>query len=693
MKSIVGKSSISKKLSNFVLLTSCSALLLSALGFAINDRLSLRQVMFDHLHTQASIIAYNTSAAIAFSDHRSATETLQTLEMDADILGAALYSSKGELFAFYEREANVIPLQIHGLQKDMPDGNQFIIDSIEDNGETLGHILLISDYNNWQLRQINHLLIAFCVLILSFVVTLFLSKRLQHTISEPILELAKTARHISETQDYSLRAEKISTDEIGTLVDDFNDMLFQVQLRDQELLTARTELEDKVHARTIELTELTKQLEHQAYHDTLTGLANRGTFDDHLRLAIDLARRGDHKLAVLFLDLDRFKVINDTLGHAIGDKLLIEVSRRFSGCLRGSDTLARLGGDEFAVLLPHTKSATAAADVARKLITIIGRPIAVEGYSLHITVSIGISQYPGDGNLAEIIVKNADAAMYRSKDQGRNQFSFFSADMNAKAIRRLMLENKLHHALSEDLLTVYYQPQFDTRTLKIIGVEALVRWNDAEEGAIAPSEFIPLAEECGLIARVDEWVLERACREMLELEAQVNSTLRLAVNLSAAQFIREDLHEVVARILQRTGFPGHLLELEITESLFGPGGNDPCVILEHLCKQDIQISIDDFGTAYSSLSRLKQLPLHTLKIDQSFVRDLGKELADEAIVRSIITMAHNLNLKVVAEGVETQLQYDFVKQYECDVVQGYFFGKPLPFSFIQEMFLQKPLGD
>ncbi len=687
MKSIFGKSSISKKLSNLLLLTSCSVLLFSTFGFALNDWLSLQHALKDHLQAQASIIGYNTSAAIAFGDIDSATETLQVLKLDNDIAGAALYLSDGELFAFYEREANVIPPQMPSLQNQ--NHEQVIIDSIVQHGESLGYILLIPDYNNWQQRQVNHLFIAFCVLTLSLLVTLFFSKRLPRIISEPIIKLAKTARLVSETQDYSLRAVKISSDEIGTLVDDFNTMLHQVELRDQQLLKAHNQLEGKVDARTQELTELTQQLEHQVYHDTLTGLANRVTFDDRLRISIDQARRYKHKIAVMFLDLDRFKIINDTLGHAMGDKLLIEVSRRFSGCLRNSDTLARLGGDEFAILLPHTKHSSDAADVAKRLIAILASSISIDGYSLHVTASVGISQFPGDGDLAETIVKNADTAMYRSKDQGRNRFTFFSAEMNAKAARRLMLENKLHHALDENLLTVHYQPQLDTISRQMIGVEALVRWNDAEEGAISPSEFIPLAEECGLIARIDEWVLETASKDILELGAHINLEIRLAVNFSPAQFIREDLHEVIASILQRTGFPGHRLELEITETLFGPGSNDVCIILDCLCSQGIELSIDDFGTAYSSLSRLKQLPLHSLKIDQSFVRDLGKDADDEAIVRSIITMAHNLNLKVVAEGVETELQYEFVKQYGCDVVQGFLFGKPMSYSSLLHKVMQQ----
>lgn len=688
MKRIRSSASIQKKLINVLLLTSCGTLLLSTLGFAVNDLLSLRNAMFDHLHAQAGIIGNNSVAAMAFDDPVTAKETLNTLSNDADIVGAGLYSSQNVLFAYYERDKGTIPDRLPATKSGFFKEGQFVVELIQHDQEPLGHILLIADYSHLQHRQINHLVIAAGVVLLSLLFSWFLSRRLQHIVSEPILQLAETARTVSETQDYGLRAVKISADEIGTLADDFNTMLSQIQIRDHELQQARHNLEDKVEARTQELTELARQLEHQAYHDTLTGLSNRITFDDHLRLAIDQAKRHGQKLAVMFLDLDRFKIINDTLGHGIGDKLLIEASRRLQKSLRKSDTLARLGGDEFAILLPQTQSASQAAEVAKKIKTVIAEPILVEGYSLHITTSIGISLYPEDGDQAGIIVKNADTAMYRSKDQGRNRYTFFSANMNARTERRLMLENKLRAALKENRLGIHYQPRLDSKTLKVMGVEALARWVDPEEGPIAPAEFIPLAEECGLIAKIDEWVLETACREILTLEHEIETDLRLAVNLSPAQFIREDIHEIIAGILTRTGFPGKRLELEITESLFGPGSQDVCLILQHICGLGIELSIDDFGTAYSSLSRLKQLPLHTIKIDQSFVRDLGKDPDDDTLVKTIITLAHNLNLKVVAEGVETEQQYFFVKRNGCDTVQGYLFGKPVPYADLMEIILK-----
>ena len=682
------QTSIRKKLMRMLLLTSVSGLALAVLGFSVNDWISLRSAMFDRLHAQASIIGNNTIAALIFDDPGSARDTLGSLEYETDIVGAALFSRDGNLFAYYERDHNNIPRHLPEDESGTLGGDFYVVSAVMLDRENLGSILVVSDLSYWEHRQWLHLLIVLTVFILSLFVAWLMSSRLQRLVSEPILKLAETARRVSEDRNYELRAKKISTDEIGSLVDDFNGMLRQIQLRDHALIKARDELEDKVLLRTMELTELTRQLEHQAYHDILTGLANRVTFDDHLRLAADQARRHGYRLAVMFLDLDRFKTINDTLGHTIGDGLLIHIAKRLKECLRDSDTLARLGGDEFAVLLPKARFESDAAEVASKLISVISEPVTVDGYNLHVTTSIGISIFPDDGVLTEVIVKNADTAMYRSKDCGGNQFTFFSSDMNTRTERRLALEIKLRKAIRDNALNIEYQPRRDAISQELVGFEALARWNDPDEGQIAPADFIPLAEECGLIASIDEWVLETACREMQTFCSSSGSDIRLAVNLSPAQFIRENFHEVVEDILLRTGFPGNRLEFEITESLFGPGSDNACRILGHLRDLGIELSIDDFGTAYSSLSRLKQLPLHTLKIDQSFVRALGQDPDYEILVRTIITMAHNLNLKVVAEGVETEVQYRYVKRFGCDSVQGFLFGRPLPCDWIGADFWQ-----
>jgi len=672
-----GESTIGRRLMLILLLVSGGVLLLSTGAFLVNDWFSLRSAVFERLSAQASIVGNSSVAALMFDDTEAASSTLSSLEQEADILAAGIFDPKGRLFADFQRESGALPPTLPTTPEGFYQGHAYVVLPIVLDESRFGSIVLLSDFSYWKKKQTRNLMTALLVLFSSLVVAALLSSRLQRLVSEPILKLAATARRISEQQDYNLRAEKLSRDEIGRLVDDFNGMLRQIQQRDLELKGIQEKLEEKVQARTLELTELTRKLEHQAYHDTLTGLPNRRTFDDHLHLAIEEDQRYGGELAVLFLDLDRFKIINDTLGHSVGDKLLVQVAQRFSHCVRGSDTLARLGGDEFAVLLQRIEHATDAADVARKLIESISEPIEVEGYSLHPSTSVGISIYPSDGRNAETIIKNADAAMYRSKEQGRNRVTFFSAEMNERAERRLALENRLRQVINEGGLSIHYQPRYDTFTREIVGVEALVRWFDPQTGPVSPVEFIPLAEECGLIASIDEWVLENACREVLSWFGGAAPDITLAVNFSPAQFIREDLHKVIGRLLQQTGFPGSRLELEITESLFGTDNSNVFQIFKQLVDLDIQISVDDFGTAYSSLSRLKQLPLHTLKIDQSFVRDVGNDPDDETLVKTIITMAHNLNLKVVAEGVENDTQYRFVKENGCDAIQGLLFGKPM----------------
>ena len=681
------KYSIRKKLMWILLLTTSSALFMSAIGFVISDWYSLQKSTIERLYGEAEIIGNNSLAALAFDDSDSATRTLYSLKSSTDIVIAALFSTvgKGALFASYRRDNDTQPIIYPEQESGSIDGRHFVVSPITLDGDQIGSILLVSDLSYWKQRQFFHLFAVLLVLLISFIIALLLSSRLQRLISEPVLKLAETARQITEANDYRLRAEKLSRDEIGQLADDFNSMLEQVQFRDQELKKIRDNLEEKVQERTQQLSELTRQLEHQAYHDTLTGLANRMTFDDHLQLAIDQCQRYGGQLAVLFLDLDRFKNVNDTLGHAIGDKLLVQVAGKFSECIRSSDTLARLGGDEFAVLLTNLSADCEAAEVGIKLINVLKEPIEVDGYSLHMSTSIGISLFPEDGDNADTILKSADTAMYLSKDLGRSQISFFSPEMNARALRRLSLENKLRQAVRDNVLKVHYQPRLDSETMIIIGVEALVRWTDPEEGQIAPAEFIPLAEECGLIGMIDEWVLKSACSEVLKWYEAGAPSITLAVNVSPAQFIRKDLHGVMQKILEQTKFPGSQLELEVTESLFGPDSINSLSILKQLGELGIEISVDDFGTAYSSLSRLKHLPLHTLKIDRSFVRDLGKDADGETIVRTIITLAHNLNLKVVAEGVETQTQYSFVKRHGCDAVQGFLFSKPVPGNEMLEL--------
>jgi diguanylate cyclase (GGDEF)-like protein/PAS domain S-box-containing protein len=437
-----------------------------------------------------------------------------------------------------------------------------------------------------------------------------------------------------------------------------------------------------------ERTYAEEQIKHLAYHDALTGLPNRLLFKDRLTVALSHAQRDNTRLAVLFLDLDRFKVINDSLGHNIGDQLLQAVAARVQSCVRESDTVARLGGDEFTLLLPALARSDDAAPVAQKLLEAVRYPFHLEGREFFITTSIGISLYPEDGLDAEALIKNADTAMYQAKEQGRDNYQLFNAYINAKALQRIALEHGLRRALSNNELAVHYQPIFDLRSGRISGMEALLRWKHPEMGNIPPALFIPLAEAIGVMTPIGAWALREACLQAKAWHVAGYRNLALAVNLSVTQLQAPDLVARVKDVLDQTGLPPRLLELEITESSAMQNPEHSTRTLYDLKKLGIRISLDDFGTGHSSLAYLKRFPIDTLKIDQSFVRDITSDPDTAAIVTAIIAMAHSLRLKVIAEGVEFTEQANFLKRYACDQMQGFLIKPPVPADEFAELIAQ-----
>lgn len=429
---------------------------------------------------------------------------------------------------------------------------------------------------------------------------------------------------------------------------------------------------------TSQIKETEKQLEQLAFYDPLTKLPNRALFHDRLNYEINAASRFKKTLTLFFIDLDRFKYVNDTLGHHIGDELLIQVANRIQCCLRKSDTVARIGGDEFTVILPPSDKTQNIKTVAEKIIKTLKQPFLLKNREVFIGASIGIVVYPENGTSYEELTKNADTAMYQAKESGRGTYKFFTGRMNRKNEARLALEGDLRRAIELDELELYYQPKIEITTGKIVGTEALIRWNHPEKGMVSPVDFIPLAEETGLIVPIGEWILRTACRQLREWHDQGYESLKVAVNLSARQFQDPELVRKVKMIQERANLAVDCLELEITESIAMDDVDNTIKIIDELRSMGLNILIDDFGTGYSSLSYLKKLPLHALKIDQSFVRDLTFDSDDAAIVTSIIAMAKSMNLVVVAEGVETAEQLEFLKTRRCEEVQGYYFSKPLP---------------
>lgn len=491
-----------------------------------------------------------------------------------------------------------------------------------------------------------------------------------------------------------LRATGRKTDSPGIVLDViwiFEDVTARHRA-EEALARARDELELRVAERTAELASTNQQLQaevferlqteqriwHLAHHDALTGLPNRSLLLDRLDQALAQAARSRRRVAVMFLDLDRFKSINDTLGHAVGDQLLKHVAERLRAAVRAVDTVSRLGGDEFVIVLHEIDRIDDATLVAEKMITALAQAVWVEGHQLHATPSIGISVFPDDGDESYALMKHADTAMYHAKASGRNTFQFFTTKMNEEATHFFNLEHRLRGALERGEFLLHYQPLVDYQRHAVCGLEALVRWRDPDQGMISPGDFIPVAEETGLILPLGEWVMREACRQSSAWQAQGYPPLPVSVNISPRQFRQKELVAVIRAILEETGLPAELLELEITETTLMHDAEETMIKLRQIADMGVRLAVDDFGTGYSSLSYLKRFPVHKLKIDQGFVRDLGSDRDDAAIVAAIIALAQALGLKVLAEGVETDGQLTALIDYGCSQFQGHLFSPALP---------------
>ena len=441
------------------------------------------------------------------------------------------------------------------------------------------------------------------------------------------------------------------------------------------------------------LQERTAQVDRLAYYDTLTSLPNRTLFEDRLTQAVALAQRANRRVAVLFIALDQLKKVNDTLGHLAGDQLMQQVAARLRGCVTESYTVARFGGDQFVLMLPGIERTKDAVDVIASIQEALNPSFKLDRQELFATASVGVSFFPDDGQETSSLVKNAGAALYRAKKSGGNEYRFYTADMHAKASKRFELETSLRRAIDNQEFLLHYQPRVAIDSLQIIGLEALVRWQHPQMGLVPPGDFIPLAEETGLILPIGEWVLREACRQNREWQDKGFARMRMGVNISARQFQQQHLSETVMRILEEAELGPEFLELELTESSIMSHPEATIDVLTKLQTKGVAISVDDFGTGFSSLSYLKRLPIDSLKVDQSFVRELATDPDDAALVMAIVSLGHTLRLRVVAEGVETQEQLRFLRLLRCDEIQGYLISKPLPVTGIEQLLaLPMPLS-
>ena len=685
-----------------IVVISSVSLLIASLAFITSDRINTQQTVSGNLATMADIIAANSSAPLLFSDPVAAQETLGFLESQRHIQAAAIYDIDDQVFSSYVKPGLEIELPATNLHEENTlfwgDHVELYTDIIYE-GERIGVVYLRSNMERVHARLMWYLGIVGIVLAASLLVTFLLSAQLQRFITDPLLRLSAIARQVSTEKNFSVRVIGEGRDELGNLIRDFNAMLDEIQMRDNELREHRLKLEERVARRTHELEIANAQLEkskeqaesvasrmeYHAHHDALTGLPNRILLNDRIHSELAHARRQQTNTALLFLDLDRFKIINDSLGHAVGDQLLRVIARRLNNCVRDEDTVARLGGDEFMVLLPRISGSADAGRIARKIIDSLVDPIPCNGHELHITTSIGISIFPYDGNDAETLIKHADISMYRAKELGRNKAVYYTAEMNAGSRKQLAMETNLRKAVERNQLRLFYQPKIDITHNAIVGFEALLRWEHPTMGYISPLDFIPVAEDSGLIVPIGEWVLNTAFRQLRSWHDAGHSGLTMAVNLSSAQLSRPGFEDVVENALEASGLMAAMTELEVTENVAMENIESAVAVLEKLKCMGVSIAMDDFGTGYSSLSYLRRLPIDSVKIDKSFVREIPDSSEDVTIAQAIIAMAQSLKLSLVVEGVENVRQLNFFRQQGVSIVQGYLFSKPVEAAEILTM--------
>jgi diguanylate cyclase (GGDEF)-like protein len=665
----INRQALSSKLKWTYLVTSAGVMFVSTLFLIGVQLFFFTGALVRQTQAQATMAAENLSAAMAFADVEAAGDILAALRLAPDVQAASAFDAKGALFVHFLRAPMAPPAMAVP-----PDGADAAMDlrgisvarPIEVHGKRLGTVLVRGSVDGVYRQLGLYLALALPTMLALLGLSYLVLSRLQRFVTDPIMALAAVSEQISRQGDYSLRAAVSPAADIGTLALTFNGMLERIQKREREL---ETEINER---KRIEV-----KLDRLAHYDPVTQLNNRLFFNERLESVIARSRKFDERTILMFIDLDNFKSVNDTLGHDIGDELLRLVSRRLSETLRFGDVISRIGGDEFGIILENVGHVGVASMLAEKCLAKLADPICIHGHDIHIGASIGISVYPDDADDMHALLKYADTAMYYAKNGGKNAWRTFTPSMQDDARRRFQLDNSLRRALERGEFVLHYQPQVDLQSGAIVAVEALIRWVHPELGLVSPNDFIPVAEDSGVIVPIGEWVLREACRD-LKRWRDLGHRVGVAVNLSGRQLQEEGLVAAVLATLREAAVEPSWIELELTESMLMEASADIVERLHRLADAGIQLAIDDFGTGYSSMSYLKTFPVHALKVDRSFVRGLPHSAEDAAITRAIIAMTRSLKMDIVAEGIETPEQGDFLRANGCDKGQGFLYGRPCP---------------
>ncbi|KQT38201.1 bifunctional diguanylate cyclase/phosphodiesterase [Methylophilus sp. Leaf414] len=651
-----------------VTISALFVLLAIVLGYGYT---SFRNDLYNDLDTQATIIEHSSTAALLFDDKNAANEILSTLNLMGSINRAYLFHETGHLLATYDKNQQTVrasQIRLPALRKLKSSFKTHILtrDIVFDH-RVIGTIFIEANLDKLNTRLGLLVLAVMIAAFIGLIISLLVSIRINKFLTQPILALTNLVDKVSSSHDYTVRSHLLTKDEIGSLSVGINAMLRSIEQRD-ELLEA--ELAKQKQAE--------KALDRLAYFDTVTQLPNRHYFNQQLQKKIIEAERLNKVCCLMFIDLDDFKVINDTYGHRVGDELLADVGHRLKENLRPGDEVFRIGGDEFAILISDNNQFSHARELAAKVIHNCAEKFIINNNDLYIGVSIGISGSTQPGIQATDLLRSADSAMYRAKNEGKNNFKLFSKEIDDESHFRNYLETALRSALGRNEFEVYYQPIINLKSEQIVGFEALLRWHEPIYGDISPGIFIPCAERIGVIIPIGEWVLRQACLQQKKLRDEFGIDFMMNVNLSGRQLREFDVVHKILDVVSETGINPTALNIELTESVLMDNSQSTINKFHVLRAAGVSISIDDFGTGYSSLSYLKRFPINTIKIDRSFIMDISHDSEDQAITLAIIALANTLKLTVVAEGVETAEQKRILRQNNCEKAQGYLFSKPLP---------------